>query len=60
MSGRTESRRRLLALLVGLVVLAGSLMLRLSWWQIAQHDVFLAMERIEGYMMKMANRLPAG
>ena len=47
MSGRTDSRRRLLALLVGLVVLAGSLMLRLSWWQIAQHDVLAAEARAQ-------------
>lgn len=47
MLGRTDSRRRLLALLVGLVVLAGSLMLRLSWWQLAQHDVLAAEARAQ-------------
>jgi cell division protein FtsI (penicillin-binding protein 3) len=38
MLGRTDSRSRLLLLLVALVVTAGSLFSRLAWWQVAQHD----------------------
>ncbi|HEU4673117.1 MAG TPA: penicillin-binding protein 2 [Candidatus Limnocylindrales bacterium] len=45
--GRTDSRRRLLILLVGLVVVAGSLLARLSWWQVVQHDSLAAAARAQ-------------
>ncbi|HEY7968734.1 MAG TPA: hypothetical protein VID95_01990, partial [Candidatus Limnocylindrales bacterium] len=36
MLGRTDSRRRLLVILVALVVLAASLCARLAWWQVVR------------------------
>jgi len=36
MLGRTDSRRRLLVLLVGLTVVAGSLLVRLAQWQVVE------------------------
>ncbi len=47
MLGRTDSRRRLLALLVGLIVLSGSLLVRLSWWQVVQRDDLAAVARAQ-------------
>jgi cell division protein FtsI/penicillin-binding protein 2 len=45
MLGRTDSRPRLLVLLVVLVIVAGSLFARLAWWQVAQHDSLAAAAR---------------
>jgi cell division protein FtsI/penicillin-binding protein 2 len=45
--GRTDSRRRLLLLLVALVVGAGSLLARLAWWQVVQHDNLAAAARAQ-------------
>ncbi len=42
MLGRTDSRPRLLVLLVVLVVVAGSLFARLAWWQVVQRDALAA------------------
>ncbi len=39
MLGRTDSRRRLLIVLVVFVVVGASLLSRLMWWQVIQHDV---------------------
>ena len=36
MLGRTDSRRRLIVLVVALVISAGALTARLAWWQIVQ------------------------
>ncbi len=38
MLGRTDSRRRLLVVLVCLVTVAASLLARLAWWQVLQRD----------------------
>ena len=38
MLGRTDSRRRLLVVLVGLVVISAALIGRLAFWQVVQHD----------------------
>jgi cell division protein FtsI/penicillin-binding protein 2 len=43
--GRTDSRPRLLVLLVGLVLVAGSLLARLTWWQVVQRDNLAAAAR---------------
>jgi cell division protein FtsI/penicillin-binding protein 2 len=45
MLGRTDSRRRLLLLLVGLTVVAGSLLVRLAQWQVVEGDVLAAKAR---------------
>ena len=46
MLGRTDSRRRLLVILVGLVVLAVSLCGRLAWWQLVRgSDLAAAADR---------------
>jgi cell division protein FtsI/penicillin-binding protein 2 len=45
MLGRTDSRRRLLLLLVGLTVVAGSLLVRLAQWQVVEGDALAAMAR---------------
>jgi cell division protein FtsI/penicillin-binding protein 2 len=42
MLGRTDSRRRLLVVLVVFVVIGASLCSRLVWWQVVQHDVLAA------------------
>ena len=38
MLGRTDSRRRMLLLLITFVVIAASLVARLAYWQVAQRD----------------------
>jgi stage V sporulation protein D (sporulation-specific penicillin-binding protein) len=38
MLGRTDSRRRMLLLLITFIVIAGSLVARLAYWQVAQRD----------------------
>jgi len=38
MLGRTDSRRRMLLLLITFVVIAASLVARLAYWQVTQHD----------------------
>ena len=38
MLGRTDSRRRLLFLLVTFAVVGASLLTRLAYWQVSQHD----------------------
>src|SRR5512142_1719808 len=43
MPGRTDSRGRLIVLLIVLVIAAGSLVSRLAWWQIAQRADLAAM-----------------
>ena len=47
MLGRTDSRRRALAMLATFVVLAASLGVRLTYWQVVRHDELAAMA-IEG------------
>ena len=42
MQGRTDSRRRLLVVLVTFVVVGASLVSRLVWWQVVQHDELAA------------------
>jgi cell division protein FtsI/penicillin-binding protein 2 len=42
MLGRTDSRRRLLVVLVVFLVIGASLGSRLVWWQVVQHDVLAA------------------
>jgi cell division protein FtsI/penicillin-binding protein 2 len=42
MLGRTDSRRRLLVVLVAFVVIGASLCSRLVWWQVVQHDTLAA------------------
>ena len=43
MLGRTDSRRRLLVLLIGLTVVAGSLLVgRLAQWQVLERDSLAA------------------
>jgi cell division protein FtsI/penicillin-binding protein 2 len=42
MLGRTDSRRRLLVVLVVFLVVGASLGSRLVWWQVVQHDVLAA------------------
>ncbi|HEY8869555.1 MAG TPA: penicillin-binding protein 2 [Candidatus Limnocylindrales bacterium] len=42
MPGRTDSRRRLLLLLLGLVLVSGSLVARLGWWQLNQQTALAA------------------
>jgi len=38
MLGRTDSRRRMLLLLITFVVIAASLVARLAYWQVTQRD----------------------
>jgi len=38
MLGRTDSRRRMLLLLITFLVIAASLIARLAYWQVAQRD----------------------
>jgi len=45
MLGRTDSRRRLLLLLVGLTVVAGSLLVRLAQWQVVEQASLAALAR---------------
>ena len=45
MLGRTDSRRRLLVMLVVFLVIGASLCSRLVWWQIVRHDDLAAMAR---------------
>ncbi len=45
MLGRTDSRRRLLILLIGLTVVAGSLFVRLAQWQVVERDSLAAIAR---------------
>jgi cell division protein FtsI/penicillin-binding protein 2 len=47
MLGRTDSRPRLLVLLVVLVVVAGALFARLSWWQVVRRDALAAEAKSE-------------
>ncbi|MEO8229811.1 MAG: penicillin-binding protein 2 [Chloroflexota bacterium] len=42
MLGRTDSRRRLLVVLVTFLVIGASLVSRLVWWQVVQHDQLAA------------------
>jgi cell division protein FtsI/penicillin-binding protein 2 len=42
MLGRTDSRRRLLVVLVTFLVVGASLCSRLVWWQVVQHDTLAA------------------
>ncbi|MGZ6269251.1 MAG: peptidoglycan D,D-transpeptidase FtsI family protein [Candidatus Limnocylindrales bacterium] len=45
MLGRTDSRRRLLLLLLVLLVGSGGLLLRLTYWQVAQHERLVSLAR---------------
>jgi cell division protein FtsI (penicillin-binding protein 3) len=47
MLGRTDSRPRLLVLLVVLVLVAGSLFARLAWWQVVRRDALAAEAKAE-------------
>ena len=38
MLGRTDSRARALLVLIGFVLVAGSLGVRLAYWQVGRHD----------------------
>ena len=50
MLGRTDSRPRHLVVLAGLLVLAGSLVVRLGWWQIVEADSLAAQARAQTTM----------
>ncbi|HEU4572196.1 MAG TPA: hypothetical protein VFR93_05875, partial [Candidatus Limnocylindrales bacterium] len=45
--GRTDSRPRLLVVLLVLVLVAGSLLARLAWWQVVQRDNLAAAARAQ-------------
>src|SRR5438093_11217912 len=47
MLGRTDSPRRLLAVLAVFVLVSVSLVGRLAWWQIVQHDQLAAAARAQ-------------
>ena len=42
MLGRTDSRARALLVLIGFVLVAGSLGVRLAYWQVGRHDELAA------------------
>ena len=47
MLGRTDSRARLLLLLVAFVFAASAIVARLAWWQIVRYDDLMAQARIQ-------------
>jgi cell division protein FtsI/penicillin-binding protein 2 len=47
MLGRTDSRRRMLVVLAVFAILAASLLSRLAWWQVVQHDQLAAAARAQ-------------
>src|SRR5207248_5854395 len=47
MLGRTDSRRRLLVVLVAFAIIAASLLSRLAWWQVVQRDQLAAAARAQ-------------
>src|SRR4051794_9785185 len=47
MLGRTDSRVRLLILLLGLVVTATALVARLAWWQVVKRDALAEQARMQ-------------
>lgn len=49
MQGRTDSGRRLLVLLIAFVVVAGALVVRLGYWQLAQRDELVESARRQIY-----------
>jgi cell division protein FtsI (penicillin-binding protein 3) len=52
MLGRTDSRGRLLLLLVVMLVLSSGMGLRLAYWQVNQHDQLTALSAQENYSQK--------
>ena len=48
--GRTDSRGRLLFLLVSFVLFAGALVARLGWWQVSQRDYLAASAHRQIYL----------
>lgn len=47
MLGRTDSRRRLLFLLLGLIVASATLLARLTWWQVVQRGALATAARAQ-------------